>query len=128
MLNKIILELSMNLSVLDASMCCEETMHHVCIVFWLNLIPIGDVPKVLRHLTFVFNDHVKQDDATCHYLRPVVSDTRRGHEQWQRASEAHLKLSPHPSFSTLDTLGSEIFCCLEDTTSQMWPMKGRCHL
>ena len=33
MSNKIIFKLSMNLSVLDASMCCEESLYLVCIVF-----------------------------------------------------------------------------------------------
>ena len=42
-LNKIILELVMNSSVLDPSMHCEDSLDHVCIVFWLDGIPTGDV-------------------------------------------------------------------------------------
>lgn len=68
MLNKIILELSMNFSVLDASMRYEESLYPVCIVLRLNRILIGDVPKVLCHASVIYNDHVLQDDATCNYL------------------------------------------------------------
>ena len=68
MLNKIILELGMNFLVLDVVVCCEESLYHVCIVLLLNRIPIGDVAKVLRYASLIFNDCVMQDDATCHDL------------------------------------------------------------
>jgi len=66
MLNKIILELGMNLSILSASMRREKSPYPICVMLLLNRILIGDVPKVLRHATLIFNDHVMQDDATCH--------------------------------------------------------------
>jgi hypothetical protein len=68
MLDKIILQLSMDLSVPDASMNYEESMYPVCIMFWLNRIPIEDVPKVMCHVELIFNDRVLQDDATYSYL------------------------------------------------------------
>lgn len=47
MLNKIILEMGMNFSVLDVAMRYEESFYPICIVLRLNMTPIGDVPKVL---------------------------------------------------------------------------------
>lgn len=58
----------MNFSVLDLAMHFEESLDPICIMLWLNRIPIGDVPKVLRHVSLIFNDYVMQDDATSHDL------------------------------------------------------------
>jgi hypothetical protein len=52
MLSKIILHLSMNLSVLDASMRYEESMYPIFIMLWLNMILVGDVPKILYHVAW----------------------------------------------------------------------------
>lgn len=67
-LSKTVLEMGMNFSVLDSVMCYEESMYHVCIVFWLDRIPIEDVSKVLWHASLILNDHVVQDDATYYDL------------------------------------------------------------
>jgi hypothetical protein len=67
-LNKIILEQGMNFSVLNPSMCCVEFLDYVCIVFRLDMIPIGDVPKVLWVSSIILDDHAVQYDATCHDL------------------------------------------------------------
>ena len=68
MLNKILLELSMNLSFLDPTMPFKECMYPIWIILWLNWSPIGDVLKVLRHISIIFSDHVMQYDATSHDL------------------------------------------------------------
>jgi hypothetical protein len=69
MLNKVILQLSMDLSVVpNASMNYEEPIYPICIMLWLNRIPIEDVPKVMCHVELIFNDRVSQDDATYSYL------------------------------------------------------------
>lgn len=58
----------MNFSVLDPAMRFEESLDPICIVLWLNGIPIGDVPKFLKHVSLIFNDHLMQGDATSHDL------------------------------------------------------------
>ena len=66
MLSKILLELSMNLTVLDLAMLLKECQDPVLIILWLNRSLVGDVPKVLRHISLIFNGHVMEDDATSH--------------------------------------------------------------
>ena len=66
MLNKILLELSTNLMVLDLAMLLKECQDHVRIMLWLNQSPVCDVPKVLRHIPLIFNDYFMQYDATSH--------------------------------------------------------------
>jgi hypothetical protein len=58
MLKKIVLELSMNLSILNPLRHCKESLYCTCIVLWPNMILIGDKPKVLWHVSLIFNDHV----------------------------------------------------------------------
>jgi hypothetical protein len=82
-LNKIVLQLSMNLSVLNALMRNNESLYHVCIMFWLSRIPIGDVLKVLCQVTLIFNDNVMQYDKCViisFVIEPLVSNTQQGHE------------------------------------------------
>ena len=67
-LNKILLELSMNLKVLDLPMMLKKLQYHVRIMLSLNRSPVDDVPKVLSQIFLVFNDHVMQYDATSHDL------------------------------------------------------------
>ena len=64
MLNKILLELSMNMTVHDLAMLLKECQDPVHIILWLNRSPVGDVPKVLKHIPLVFNDHVMRYDAS----------------------------------------------------------------
>lgn len=66
MLNKIFLELSRNMSVLNLAMLFKECQDPVHILLCLNWSPIGDVPKVLRQIPLVFNDDVMKYDATSH--------------------------------------------------------------
>jgi hypothetical protein len=54
--------------VLDGSVHVEELLDHVCIMVWLNMVSICDAPKVIRHVSLMFNDHVMQDDATYDYF------------------------------------------------------------
>jgi hypothetical protein len=65
MLNNVILELSINLSILDVAMHCEESFYLVSIMFWPNSTPwemhrkfsamscsssVGMLCKVMQHV------------------------------------------------------------------------------
>jgi hypothetical protein len=53
------------------SMRFQESMYHVSIMLWLKWITIGEVLDVLiwhDHAHLIFNDHIMQDDGTCHYF------------------------------------------------------------
>ena len=68
MLNNILLELSMSITVLNLAMLLKECYDPVRLILWLNRTPIGDVPKVLKHIPLIFNGHVMQYDASSHDL------------------------------------------------------------
>ena len=66
MINKILLELSMNLMVLNLAMLLKECQDPVRVILWFHRSPVGDVPKVLGLIPLVLNDHVMQYDTTSH--------------------------------------------------------------
>jgi hypothetical protein len=61
-----ILQASINLSVLDESMRYEESLIPICIMLWIR-ISIEDVLKDLFNVTFILNDHV------CYARRSEIS-------------------------------------------------------
>ena len=69
MLNKIFLELSMNLSALDPAMPFKEFLDPLWIIPRLNRSPVDDLPKVLMHISLIANDHVMQYEAKSHDLQ-----------------------------------------------------------
>lgn len=74
-------KLGMNFLVFDVAMPFEKSLYPICVVLRINRFPIGYVPKVLRHASLIFNDHVikmMQHVMICH--RAWGSNTRQGQE------------------------------------------------